>query len=107
VYEPKAVVVHAHSHSTLGLFKRYFDIGYTLKTLQIWNAPGTRGSLLRDGWKLVKAKIARVSHHHSRRSARHGFSQDIAKSMGLFLGLNQQLLPLVVKRHLSAFRIFE
>ena len=56
VYEPNASVFHSHSHTTVGLFKRYFDIGYTLKLLKIWDAPGTRRSMLRDAWKLLKTK---------------------------------------------------
>ncbi len=107
VYEPKAAVVHSHSHSTLGLFQRYFDIGYTLKVLKIWNAPGTRTSLLRDAWKLMKSKIERLFEPRARRSVRHGLGQDIAKSVGLFLGLHESLLPLVLKRRLSAFGVFK
>ena len=37
VYEPKSPVLHSHNHSTVGLFKRYFDLGYTLKLLNIWD----------------------------------------------------------------------
>jgi rhamnosyltransferase len=107
VYEPKSAVFHSHSHTAVGLFKRYFDIGYTLKLLQIWDAPGTRKSILHDGWKLLKNKASRVSDRDSRRLASEGIQQDIAKSVGLFLGLNQNYLPLAVKRRLSAFRIFE
>ena len=107
VYEPKAAVVHSHSHSTLGLFKRYFDIGYTLKALKIWNAPGTRMSLLRDAWKLLTTKIGRVFESRARRSIGRGLGQDVAKSVGLFLGLHESLLPLVVKRRLSAFGVFK
>lgn len=107
VYEPKAAVVHSHSHTTVGLFKRYFDIGYTLKLLKIWDAPGTRKSLLRDAWKLVASKFRRAGSTPNGQSARNGIGQDIAKSAGLFLGLNQNCLPLVVKRRLSAYRVFE
>ena len=107
VYEPKAPVYHSHSHTTVGLFKRYFDIGYTLKVLKIWDVPGTRNSLLRDGWKLVRNKFTRVSDSTTRRSAGHGLRQDVAKSVGLFLGLNQNCLPLLLKRRLSAFGVFE
>jgi rhamnosyltransferase len=107
VYEPAACVFHSHSHTTSGLFKRYFDIGYTLKLLKIWDAPGTRKSLLRDGWKLLKGKVKRVGNKGSEGLAAKGIRQDIAKSVGLFLGLNQSYLPLVVKKRLSAFRIFE
>jgi rhamnosyltransferase len=107
VYEPKAAVIHSHSHTTLGLFKRYFDIGYTLKLLKIWDAPGIRNSLLRDAWTLVASKFRRVGINPTSQWARRGIGQDIAKSAGLFLGLNQNCLPLIVKRRLSAFRVFE
>jgi rhamnosyltransferase len=106
VYEPKAAVFHSHSHTTLGLFKRYFDIGYTLKLLKIWDAPGTRKSMLRDVWKLLKNKLMRVGQKGTGRLASEGIRQDIAKSAGLFLGLNQGYLPLILKRRLSAFRVF-
>ena len=107
VYEPEACVFHSHDHTTTGLFKRYFDIGYTLKLLQIWDSPGTRTSMLRDMWKLLKNKVKRVGDKGTGRLVGKGIQQDIAKSAGLFLGLNQSYLPLTIKRRLSAFRVFE
>ncbi len=107
IYEPEAAVFHSHQHTTVGLFKRYFDIGYTLKLLQIWDAPGTKKSMVRDMFKLVKGKLQRVGPNDSRKSTGHGIRQDIAKSLGIFLGLNQNCLPLPVKRRLSAYRVFE
>jgi rhamnosyltransferase len=103
-YEPEAAVFHSHNHGTLGLFRRYFDIGYTLKLLKIWDAPGTRSSVRRDAWKMLKQKIGSV--HESDRRLYQGLKPHIAKSFGLFLGLNQDYLPLTLKRHLSAFRVF-
>ena len=103
VYDPEAAVIHSHNHSTLGLFKRYFDIGYTLKLLKIWDAPGTRSSLSRDAWRLIQKKIRRTE---DKQSAGEGIQQDLAKSAGLFLGLNQACLPLALKRRLSAYRVF-
>ncbi|MGD1081455.1 MAG: glycosyltransferase [Candidatus Sulfotelmatobacter sp.] len=107
VYEPKSAVFHSHNHTIAGLFKRYFDIGYTLKLLNIWDTPGTRKSMLRDVRKLLSNKISRVGNNGNGRFAVEGIRQDVAKSVGLFLGLNQRYLPLVLKRRLSAFRIFE
>jgi rhamnosyltransferase len=107
VYEPEAAVFHSHHHTTVGLLKRYFDIGYTLKVLRIWDAPETRTSLLRDAGKLLKRKLTRAQNGESRQQARHGLGQDVAKSVGLFLGLNQNCLPLVLKRRLSAYGVFE
>jgi rhamnosyltransferase len=106
IYEPKAAVFHSHAHTTVELFKRYFDIGYTLKRLSIWDAPGTRESLLRDGWKVLVSKARHTRQKKTARLARHALGQHIAKSAGLFLGLNQGHLPMALKRHFSAFRIF-
>jgi rhamnosyltransferase len=106
VYEPEACVFHSHNHTTSDLFKRYFDIGYTLKILNIWDAPGTKKTMLRAVWKLLGKKVRRVGDRGSGRSAGEGIRQEIAKSAGLFLGLNQSYLPLAIKRKLSAFRIF-
>jgi rhamnosyltransferase len=108
VYEPEACVFHSHHHTTLGLFKRYFDIGYTMKHLQIWDAPGTRSSLLRDGKKLLKKKLQRFKGNgNGARRVGRALGQDLAKSAGLFLGLNQDYLPAVLKRRLSAHGIHE
>jgi len=106
VYDPESAVFHSHIHTTGDLFRRYFDIGYTLKVLKIWDAPGTRKSMLVDVGKLLKKKVMRVGKEEPARFASKGLRQDIAKSVGLFLGLNQSYLPLVLKRRLSAFRVF-
>jgi rhamnosyltransferase len=106
VYEPEACVYHSHHHTTVGLFKRYFDIGYTLKHLRIWDAQGTRASLLRDGRKLLATKIGRLNGKNIRGSG-SAITQDIAKSIGLFLGLNEAYLPSALKRHLTAHQIWE
>jgi rhamnosyltransferase len=107
VYEPRSAVFHSHSHSTVGLFKRYFDIGYTVKLLKIWDSPGIRKSLVRDAWRLLRNKGRRVGASETGRLVGQSIGQDIAKSFGFFLGLNQNFLPLMLKRHLSAFRVFE
>jgi len=105
VYEPEACVFHSHHHTTLGLFKRYFDIGYTLKRLQIWNAGSTRASLLRDAGRLLMSKLRRIKGKEDARRTGLALAQDVAKSVGLFLGLQQAYLPSVLKRHLSAHHI--
>jgi rhamnosyltransferase len=107
VYEPRAAVFHSHAHTTLGLFKRYFDIGYTLKLLDIWDAPATRKSMFYDALQLFLRKLNRPRTDGDTRLLRKGIRQEIVKSAGLFFGLNQACLPLFLKRHLSAYRVFE
>lgn len=107
VYEPDAPVFHSHHYNARQLFKRYFDIGYTLRELQIWNAPGTRSSLFRDFGKLVSKQCSRAAKQGLRGAGRAAVAQSLAKSTGLVLGLNQRFLPLVLKRRLSSYRAFE
>ena len=106
VYEPEAAVFHSHDYNALQLFKRYFDIGYTLKELEIWNAPGTRSSMLRDWRKLVSRRFTR-NRVKPGDQAHSAVRQSLAKSAGLILGLNQRFLPLALKRHLSAYRAYD
>ncbi len=107
VYESEAPVFHSHHYSTSQLFKRYFDIGYTLRELEIWDAPGTRSSLLRDMSKLLSRQISRVKNRGMREQAPRVVGQSFAKSAGFLLGLNQRYLPLALKRHLSSYGAFE
>jgi rhamnosyltransferase len=106
VYEPNASVYHSHHYSAQQLLKRYFDIGYTLRQLGIWEASGTRSSLLRGLGQLLSKQLRRREGSDS-----HGLltslSQSLAKSGGLFLGLNERFLPLALKRHLSSYRVYD
>ncbi len=105
VYEPMAPVFHSHQHSTIGLFRRYFDIGYTLKYLRIWNARGVGRSIFKDGKNILRKQLSRSGNHPEKTVAR-SIGQEIAKALGLFLGLQQRYLPLVLKKHLTAHRIY-
>lgn len=106
VYEPRAGVYHSHSHTTLELFQRYFDIGFTFRRLGIWNER-TRASLMQDAWKLLRDKISRFDGNGNSRKVGASVGHDLAKSAGMFLGLNEKFLPLAVKRRLSASRVYE
>jgi len=106
VYEPQSRVYHSHSHTTFALFKRYFDIGFTFSRLGIWNN-GTRASLVRDAWKQLRGKISRFNGNEDSYKAGVSVGSDLAKSAGMFLGLNERFLPLALKRRMSAFRVYE
>lgn len=107
IYEPDAAVFHSHQYNAKQLFKRYFDIGYTFKELQIWDAPGTRSTLFRDFRKLVSKQFSRATKAGPPREGGAAVGQSLAKSAGLLLGLNHGFLPLPLKRHLSSYRAFE
>jgi len=107
VYEPGAPVFHSHHYDAAQLFKRYFDIGYTFKQLKIWDAPGTRSSMLRDFRKILHKQVARVNSVGTRHSGHSTVGQSLTKSAGLLLGVCHQFVPLSLKRHLSSYRAFE
>lgn len=106
VYEPEGAVFHSHNYTAKALFRRYVDIGYTLKQVGIWDAPGTRSSLFRDLRKLLQKQIKR-SGEAGAQGRYTGIGKNLAKSAGLVIGLNQHLLPFALKRHLSAARVFD
>lgn len=104
VYEPEASVVHSHDHTTVDLFKRYFDIGCTFRQLGIWNQR-TQKSMIRELERLVKKKL-RHNGHRTGSEAASGIGKDVAKSVGFWLGVHERHLPMAVKRHLSAYQVF-
>jgi len=106
VYEPEAAVLHSHNYRTKGLFQRYFDIGCTLKQLEIWDAHGTKKSLWRDALKMFSKTLRHTRNPSEERPLLQALRQDVAKSVGLFLGLHEAYLPVALKRHLSAFQLF-
>jgi rhamnosyltransferase len=107
VYEPEAPVFHSHYYTAAQLFKRYFDIGYTLKHLEIWDAPGTRSSMLRDWRRLLRKQVTRIKGGGRHPRVHSAVGQNLAKSAGLLLGVNQRFLPLALKRHFSSYRVYD
>jgi rhamnosyltransferase len=106
VYEPKAPVFHSHHYSAKQLLKRYFDIGYTLKQLEIWETPGIRSSLLRGFGQLISRQLS-PGRGNGPGTPHTALSQNLAKGAGMVLGLNERFLPLALKRHLSSYRVYD
>ena len=104
VYEPRAAVYHSHNHTTGALFKRYFDGGVIWKRLGLWNRQ-TRLSMMKEAGRLLRRKLS--SANGASPTMGVSLCQDLAKSAGMFLGLHAHYLPLALKRHLSAHRLFE
>lgn len=105
VYEPDAGVIHSHDHTTIQLFQRYFDIGFTFRRLGIWNH-GTRTSMLGEIRKLAGRKF-QPNGNTSSRAVAAGLKNDVAKSAGFWLGVHEQYFPLAIKRFFSAHQVFQ
>jgi rhamnosyltransferase len=107
VYEPAATVHHSDNHELNGLFRRYFDIGVIWKQLGMWD-DNIGSSLFRDGWRLLRRKLTLRNENGAPMSERFiSIAQEGVKYAGLLLGRNERLLPLTVKRKMSAVRLFD
>lgn len=106
VYEPGAAVFHSHNHSEVGLFQRYFDTGVIWRQLGIWNEQ-TKESMLKDMRVLLQKKLRRMRDNSTGRPIGGSMRRDLAKAIGLLLGLNEKYIPLSVKRHFSAIGLYE
>jgi len=105
LYEPDAAVYHSHNYSLWGLFKRYFDGGVIRKQLGIWDS-STKASMLRAGWRLLQRRL--IPGGGASGSVRlFSIVQDGVKYSGMVLGRNEHLLPMAVKRRMSAFHVFD
>lgn len=104
VYEPDASVIHSHNHTTVQLFRRYFDIGFTFRRLGIWNH-ATRISMLAEIRKLVGRKFQRSESTNASATAA-GLKNDVAKSAGFWLGVHEHYFPLAIKRFFSAHQVY-
>jgi rhamnosyltransferase len=106
VYEPDAAVYHSHNHSLTVLFKRYFDGGVIRKQLGIWDS-NTKSSMFRDGWRLLSGKLVFAKGSRGGGSVRlFSIAQHTVKYAAMVLGRNEHLIPLAMKRRMSAFRLF-
>ena len=106
VYEPNAAVYHSHEYPASMLFRRYFDIGVVFRRLRIWD--GTVSvSMRQTGWRLFWERLSLVPQRDDWRELGTTAFYDLLKYAGLQLGKNERLLPLSVKKRLSAFRLFD
>jgi rhamnosyltransferase len=106
VYEPEAAVYHSHDFPLDLLFKRYFDIGVVYQRLGIWN-DRSRASLWRDGWGAFKGKLFLLLKEGRPEGTGSSLVKDVAKYVAVQLGRHEKLLPRVVKKKLSLYRLFD
>jgi rhamnosyltransferase len=105
-YDPRAAVFHSHNHTPDNLLKRYFDIGVSWRRLGIWDHD-FRASLVRDSWRMVFGGKGNGRNGGKQEPEAGSFRRTTAKFVGVALGLNERLLPLRVKKRLSAFQLFD
>lgn len=106
IYEPEAVVHHSHDYPFSVLFKRYFDIGVVYQRLGVWNKNSCR-AVRRDGWRALRNKVSRVVGKGRPKGGAFSILEDIGKYVAIELGRNERVLPGIIKKRLSQFRLFD
>ncbi len=105
-YEPRAAVYHLHDFSLTGTFKRYFDIGVVYQRLGIWNKQ-SRESVRREGWYALRNTLAESFKDKGVRRAGASLLSNVGKYVAVQLGRHEQYLPLMLKKKLSSYRLFD
>jgi rhamnosyltransferase len=102
-YEPSAIVYHSHNYSLWEQFKRYFDIGVSLKQHRwILELVKTEG----EGYKFMKEEIRYLCRKGKWYWIPYVFGEAAAKYAGYCLGLIEDKLSVKLKKSLSMHKYF-
>jgi rhamnosyltransferase len=104
-YEPGAAVYHSHNYSLLRSFQQYFDSGVLYRRRQLWDAQHTY-RMRSDGLQFIWNEMNYLRKQHAAHRAPYVLCYEAARYLGVFLGRNEQLLPLAIKKKASSHRLF-
>lgn len=83
-YIPKAIVIHSHNYSLLQQFRRYSDIGSSLKQ-HSWILQYAQAE--REGIRFIKEQLSFVLQRHEYRWIPYIFLESMTKYLGYRIGL--------------------
>ena len=98
IYEPSAVVFHAHNYTVKGIFKRYFDTGAIWRKYNLLR----HDELPMEGIRYILAEMRFLFQKGFYAWIPYALVHDMAKAIGLFLGRHSDFFPSSIKRALSA-----
>jgi len=102
VYEPRAAVRHSHDYGLRSAFKRFFDSGASAERAYLAGGRPARGVLRSAAWRYARGEFAWLWSTGQRRWIPYTVVYELFKFIGLQLGARHMLLPLALKRRLSA-----
>lgn len=98
VYEPQAAVYHSHNYGIIGVFKRYFDSGASLRHV----TGGKTGLSWRHNCAYVLEELRLAVREESLLRAPYVLLYEAARMAGYSLGRLEPWIPLWVKKRLSS-----
>lgn len=103
VYQPNACVFHSHNYTLFQSFKRYFDIGVSLR-MNDWLLGYARAE--GEGLRLLKTQYRQLKERKLQRWLPLLISESVVKYAGYRAGLAHWALPRSMCRFLSAHKAF-
>lgn len=101
-YEPRAVIMHSHTYSVAGAFRRFFDSGVSAERSFVDDARESRAALWKTGAKYARGEVEWLWRTGQASRLPYTAVYELAKFAGLQLGRRHRLLPLALKRRLSS-----
>ena len=102
VYEPKAAVYHSHVYSVAGSMRRFFDSGVSAEHSYV-DGSASRAALRRAGARYATGELRWLWTTGRRRWIPYAAVYEAAKFAGLQLGRRHRLLPIALKKRMSAY----
>ena len=102
IYEPRAAVRHSHAYTLSAAFRRFFDSGVSANRTYVSDAPGSRAALRRAAMRYAVGELIWLWTSGQRRWIPYATSYELAKFIGLQLGLRHQRLPRSLNQRFSA-----
>jgi rhamnosyltransferase len=102
-YEPKAAVRHSHSYTIAAAFKRFFDTGASADRGFLAGGSSSSSALRREALRYAKEEVAWLARTGRRRWIPYAAVYELAKFLGVQLGVHHDRLPLWAKRRFSFY----
>ena len=97
-YVPEAKVIHSHTYTWIQQFKRYFDIGVSLRDTP-WILEHVKAD--KEGAKFLNEEIRYLFKNREYRWIPYASGEAISKYSGYKLGLNYTIIPKPVRKRIS------
>lgn len=96
IYEPKSIVIHSHNHNLKQIFQGYFDSAFSINEITKKEFKSFR----RESFLFVSKEFKYIL---TNKPSEIPFLilKNIIKVLGIFLGLNEKRIPLLLKRKMS------
>lgn len=105
-YVPEAAVRHSHPYTPQQAFRRFFDSGVSAERAYLAGARPSAAVLRAESTRYARQELQWLWRHGHRRAIPYAIFYELVKFIGLQLGIRHRLLPLGLKRRLSALPVY-